>query len=182
MERGTIILLNGVSSSGKSSLSKQLVARLPDFFHLAIDDYDIIIERMEDRESERLIPVPTEDYFHRTVAMFANSGVNLVVDQILHDAHVLRDCVRTLTGFPVLFVGVHCQLEELQRREVRRGDRNIGQAKKQLAFVHQQQESYDVEVDTSKEKIEECAQRIVEHMVDRANWTGWALMKQKMTE
>lgn len=68
--------------------------------------------------------------------MFANSGVNLVVEQILHDPHVLYDCVRTLIGYPVLFVGVHCQPKELQRREISRGDRSIGQAKRQLAFVH----------------------------------------------
>ncbi|MGA9226013.1 MAG: hypothetical protein WB217_06725 [Mesobacillus sp.] len=38
MNKGKIILLNGVSSSGKSSLSKELVKLMPDYFHLSIDD------------------------------------------------------------------------------------------------------------------------------------------------
>ncbi|MEH7884353.1 hypothetical protein V7654_08500 [Bacillus sp. JJ1609] len=63
MKKGKIILLNGVSSSGKTSLSKELINLLPDYFHISIDDFDTIIERIEDRENDRLIPVPTEHFF-----------------------------------------------------------------------------------------------------------------------
>lgn len=91
MTKGLIIVLNGVSSSGKSSLAKELVKELPDFFHLSIDDFDLIIEKMEDRTGERLIPVPTEHFFHRTIQMFSDKGINLVVDQILHDSETLLD-------------------------------------------------------------------------------------------
>lgn len=64
MNTGTAIFLNGVSSSGKSSLAKEMIKHFPDFFHLSIDDFDLMIEKMEDRASERLIPVPTEYFFH----------------------------------------------------------------------------------------------------------------------
>lgn len=72
MNKGKIILLNGVSSSGKTTLSKELVKNAVDYFHLSIDDFDIIIERMENRENNKLIPVPTEYFFHRTIAMFSD--------------------------------------------------------------------------------------------------------------
>ncbi|MGV2644490.1 chloramphenicol phosphotransferase, partial [Clostridium perfringens] len=44
MKRGNIIFLNGVSSSGKTTLAKQLLKRLPDFYHYSIDDFDVVIE------------------------------------------------------------------------------------------------------------------------------------------
>lgn len=162
MLKGKIILLNGVSSSGKSTLSKELVKELSNFFHFSIDDYDIMIERIEDRENERLIPVPTEDFFHDTIRMFSDKGINLIIDQILHNDFTMEDCLFKLKDYPVLFVGVHCPIEELERREVNRGDRAIGQAKFQLQYVHQQNELYDIEVDTYLDSIECCVSRITE--------------------
>lgn len=97
-----------------------------------------------------LIPVPTEHFFHRNIAMFSDKGVNLVVDKILHNEDTTKDCYEILNDYPVLFVGVHCPLTELEKREKDRGDRTIGQAKAQLNYVNQQGEVYDIEVDTSK--------------------------------
>jgi len=173
MKKGKIILLNGVSSSGKSSLSKELEKLLPDYFHLSADDFDTIIERMEDRENDRLIPVPTEHFFHRNLAMFSDKGVNLIVDQILHDEDTLKDCAVILENYPVFIVGVHCPAEELERREKARGDRTIGQAVRQLNFVHQQNEVYDVEVDTHLLNLEESAQVIVDQMQQTEEHKGW---------
>jgi chloramphenicol 3-O phosphotransferase len=164
MSKGRIILLNGVSSSGKSTLSKKLVEKLPDYFHISIDDFDCVIEKMEKRDQNRLIPVPTEYFFHRTIAMFSDKGVNLVVDQVMHDRFTLEDCLETLSEYPVFFVGVHCPLEELERREAVRGDRVIGQAKNQLTFVHQQNERYDINVDTFQDGMEACVDQIIERL------------------
>ncbi|SEN22457.1 chloramphenicol 3-O phosphotransferase [Mesobacillus persicus] len=166
MAQGRIILLNGVSSSGKSSLSKVLVNKLPDHFHYSIDDFDLVIERMEDRENQRLIPVSTEYYFHRTIRMFSDSGINVVVDQILHNDETLQDCLTALKGYPVFFVGVHCSQDELERREKERGDRYLGLATTQLKYVHQQKEPYDIEVNTSMESLEACADQIVKKYLD----------------
>ena len=57
MEKGMIIVLNGVSSSGKSTLAKEITKLRPDFFAFSIDDYDLVIEKMEDRENQHLIPI-----------------------------------------------------------------------------------------------------------------------------
>ncbi|WP_404332670.1 chloramphenicol phosphotransferase CPT family protein [Mesobacillus maritimus] len=173
MERGKIILLNGVSSSGKSSLAKALVKRLPDHFHYSIDDFDVVIERMEDREKQRLIPVPTDYYFHCTIKMFSNSGINLVVDQILHNDDTLKDCLNTLEGYPVYFVGVHCPIHELEKREKARGDRTLGLSRKQLKYVHQQNEVYDIEVNTGYESLDICTDKIVKEYLDAPVLKGW---------
>jgi chloramphenicol 3-O phosphotransferase len=70
VEKGTIIVLNGVSSSGKSSLAKELTKFLPNFFAFSIDDFDIVIEKMEDRVVERLIPIETEYFFIKMLLCF----------------------------------------------------------------------------------------------------------------
>ena len=161
MTKGLIIVLNGVSSSGKSSLAKELVKELTDFYHLSIDDFDSVIDKMEDRAGERLIPVPTEYFFHRTIQMFSDKGINLVVDQILHDSETIFDFEEALRGYPVVFVGVHCSLRELEKREQSRGDRRSGLAKSQLEFVHQQKENYTLEVDTSVDTLSACVEQIL---------------------
>jgi chloramphenicol 3-O phosphotransferase len=172
MKKGNIILLNGVSSSGKSTLCKELVKLLPNYFHFSIDDFDIVIEKMEDRENERLIPIETEYFFHRSIAMFSDRGVNLIIDQILHNTFTTEDCFKALHDYPVLFVGVHCPLEELERREQARGDRTIGQAKHQLQYVHKN-EIYDIEVNTFKENMESCAKRIADALNVDDHPSGW---------
>jgi chloramphenicol 3-O phosphotransferase len=172
MNKGKIILLNGVSSSGKSTLAKELVKKLPDYFHFSIDDFDTIIEKMEDRDSDHLIPVPTEHFFHRNIAMFSDKGVNLVVDQILHNEDTTKDCYEILKDYPVLFVGVHCSLTELEKREKDREDRSVGQAKSQLNYVHKQGEVYDIEVDTS-EGIDSAANAILNKLPGSNSQIGW---------
>lgn len=160
MDKGNIIFLNGVSSSGKSTLAKEIINTLTEYYHISIDNFDIFINTMEDREGNRLIPVETEYFFHRTIAMFSDRGINLIVDHILHDNHTREDCIKVLSNYPVLFVGVHCPLNELEKREKNRGNRNIGQAKQQLNFVHKK-EIYNVEVNTYYENIKSCAKKVI---------------------
>ncbi|QOR67810.1 AAA family ATPase [Cytobacillus suaedae] len=173
MNKGKIIYLNGVSSSGKTSLSKELTKLLQDYFHFSIDDFDYIIEKMEDRQNSRLIPIATEIFYHQTIKMFSDQGVNLLIDDVLHNELSLKSATVTLQDYPVLFVGVHCPLEELERRERERGNRTIGQAKRQLDFVHQNGETYDVEVDTFLEMIDACTNRIVMAVDQNLFSHGW---------
>lgn len=159
MHQGNIIFLNGVSSSGKSTLARGLIQRLPGYFQFGSDLYDELIEKMEDRENGRLIPVDTEVFIHRTIRMFSDCGVNLVVDHILHNEPTLQDFQQTLAGYPILLVGVHCPLAVLEQRERERGDRWLGLAASQLEFVHKQLQ-YDLEINTHLDSLEDNLERI----------------------
>ena len=179
MNKGFIILLNGVSSSGKTSLAKGLLQQLDDYFHLSLDDFDKLIEIMEDRDKNRLIPVATEEFYHRTIAMFADKGINLIIDHILVDELVQRDCLEVLIDYPVLFIGVHCDVEELDRREYQRGDRNIGQGRSQLTFVHTN-EIYDISINTSQLKLDACVKKITTKVKHNKNFDGFAKTYKKI--
>ena len=153
MHKGKIIVLNGVSSSGKTIIAKELAKILPDYFHVSIDDYDYLIEKMEDRENGKLIPVETDIFFHRQLKIFSDFGVNLIVDHVILNDMVLNDIQKTFVGYPVIFVAVHCPIEILNRREKERRDRKIGQAAQQLDFVHKNIQ-YDLEIDTHQRSLE----------------------------
>ncbi len=56
-------------------------------------------------------------------------------------------------------MGVKCPLEELERRELARGDRQIGFARMQYERVHRYGE-YDYEIDTHDHTPEECAAQL----------------------
>lgn len=167
-----IIVLNGVSSSGKSTLAKELTKLLPDFFAFSVDDYDLVIEKMEDRENERLIPIETEHFYYKNAAMFSDRGVNVILDQILHDPITEENFYETLKSYPILLVGVHCPAQELKRREESRGDRSIGQAVSQLSYVHKQ-EVYDIEVNTYTHTMVECAKEIVDFLKSNTALSGF---------
>lgn len=91
----------------------------------------------------------------------------------------LDDCLKVLHDYPILFVGVHCPIEELERRERNRGDRIIGQARKQLSYVHRN-EVYDIEVNTLLEGVGRCSERIVKALRDGRQPGGWLRTFERM--
>ena len=167
----TVILLNGTSSAGKTSIAKVL-QRLMDvpYLHVPIDSFeDMMPERdiFGEPGSAEWQPLFNRmlSGFHHSVAALAAAGSNLVVDHLLVQGVVpqnwLAECLDLLAPFTVYFIGVHCPLEELRRRELARGDRGIGQAERQLGRVHRHG-VYDLELDTSLLSAEQCALKIKE--------------------
>lgn len=161
------MLLNGTSSSGKSTIAKELLEVLDGtWFHLAIDQFHHVRARRDWTEEEFLAVFQrTVLGFHRAVAGMVSAGNNVVVDHILGERWRLEDCLTVFDGLPVLFVGVRCALPELERRERDRGNRTIGRAAVQFPLVHQHG-VYDVEVDSDRHTPAECAAQIRERLHD----------------
>lgn len=158
-KKGHIILLNGTSSSGKSTTAKEIIKMLPEYFHLSVDEYAYFIDLVEARDDKRLIPVETYHYFHRNIAMFSDSGVSVVVDTVFDCEESRKDFFNVLQEYPVLQVGVHCPEDVLVLREQERGDRRLGQAKEQIDIVHKNM-SYDLSIDTHHGDQRENIQKI----------------------
>ncbi|MEV0313052.1 chloramphenicol phosphotransferase CPT family protein [Nonomuraea fuscirosea] len=158
---GQVLLLNGTSSSGKSSIAEQLLLILDrPFFHMPVDAINAMRAR---RRTLELAPdelaatlARTRAGFHRAVAGMAQAGNDLVVDYVLSEQWRLLDCLTVLNGLDVVFIGVHCSEQELTRRERARGDRQPGQAAAQLRQVHSYG-TYDIECDTTTNSPRDCA-------------------------
>jgi len=164
----TIVLLNGASSSGKSSIARALLDVLDTpWFHMAVDAFGAM--RSEAPVPEAEVPAMltrTRAGFHRAVAGMASAGNDIVVDHVLSERWRLDDCLDVFTGLDVVFVGVHCPVGELARRELARGDRIPGQAAAHVAQVHAHGR-YDIEVDSSRLTPAEAAARIAAYLRDR---------------
>ncbi|MDX1352725.1 MAG: hypothetical protein R3254_06910, partial [Thiomicrorhabdus sp.] len=115
-----IILLNGASSSGKSTLAKQLQKdSCEPFWHWSFDhlrDQTILpMERF--RSNEFSWEVQREaifDGFHRSIAAFASSGNNLIIEHIIENRIWHLQLQELLKPFNLLFVGLHCPLDTLK--------------------------------------------------------------------
>ena len=153
-EPGRIILINGASSAGKSTLARALQQKLDiPFWHFSFDhlrDSNALpMARIRSGEIEWSDMRPAVfDGFHRCLPALAEAGNNLIVDHIIENEEWMWDLVKLLSPFDVFFVGVHCPLTELERRERDRGNRRLGEARMDYKAVHGFVE-YDLEIDST---------------------------------
>jgi chloramphenicol 3-O phosphotransferase len=154
-EPGKIILFNGASSAGKSTLARSLQQKLHEpFLHWSFDHLResnaLPMARIQNGELDWAVMRPAVfDGFHRSLPAFAKAGNNLIVDHIIEQKQWMDDLVQLLVPFDVFFVGVHCPLPELERRERQRADRRIGEARRDFHAVHRFTE-YDLDIDAAQ--------------------------------
>ena len=166
---GRIILLNGASSSGKSTLALELqeAMELP-FLHVSSDALVAAGLLPRRRESEGPFAWWEEmrprffDGFHRCLPAMAAAGNDLIVEHVIEFAAWRRALAELLAGFDVFLVGVHCDPSELDRRERARGDRRIGEwrAHVEKDRIHEFGR-YDFEVDTTHAPSGALANQII---------------------
>ncbi|WP_092780313.1 phosphotransferase-like protein [Jannaschia pohangensis] len=156
---GHVIILHGPSSSGKSTTATAIqdLAELP-FWHISIDhlrDGGVLpserIARKEFLWSD--LRKPFFDGFHGSLAAYAGAGNNLIIEHIFDTPEFVTQLKALLAPFDVFFVGLHCEVEELRRRERVRGDRPIGSAELDNRTVHSGR-VYDIELDGQKNAME----------------------------
>lgn len=172
MKQGMIVLMNGTSSSGKTSISNELMNQkeIP-FHHLSVDDFikgffnnqfsDIEPTREVDEQViAQIMFDPLNSMYYSTIKLFSEMGLNVIVDTVIENDKWFNDCLDVFFDQPTLFIGVICSKEELIRREQTRGDRQIGLAASQFSKVYCIDE-YDLEVNTEEMTPIECAEKIL---------------------
>lgn len=163
------IVLNGTSSSGKTSVARsiQKLSKQP-VLHTSLDTFIDMFDwasiSVQDRKDCHAVGVSN---FHRSLQILASSRFPLVIDHVFERMDWFRDCFAALDGTPTLFVGVHCPLNLVEERERERGDRRIGLARMQFDLVHEDK-AYDLEVDTSVMSSHQCAEAILEACASEA--------------
>ena len=132
VEPGTIVVLNGVPRSGKSSIAAAIQASSSDpWVNLGVDlwreatppKFQPGIGLRPGGERPDLEPFVVASFagLYDAIAAQSRLGLNVVVDVGHHDAfsrplHVLPMCAARLRGLPVLFVGVRCPLPVIMAR------------------------------------------------------------------
>lgn len=174
---GTVIVLNGTSSAGKTSLSTAVQQSLDrPFLEAGLDKFLWMLPAQYRRAPlwDEVMGRVTEagpvghqlvKGMHQAIASLSRAGSNVVADHVLIEPTWLTHCAEALAGLPTLFVGVACPLAVLEQRERARGDRTLGQATRQHAVVHRGAR-YDLVIDTSRMSPAEGAALIARHLED----------------
>ncbi|MCK4257910.1 MAG: AAA family ATPase [Halanaerobiales bacterium] len=178
MGKGKIILVDGSSSAGKTSLAKELLAVLPEeYLYLSSDEFyermmeDVMnlgLTSLKDKENinllkgRELLSSGIMDLFYHIVKTISELGINVVLDHGINKKN-LKKSIIFFDNYPVTFVGLTCPLHELERRERERGDRYMGTARRQNK-INNFAKKHDIEVDTYISNIGECVEEIVEFL------------------
>jgi chloramphenicol 3-O phosphotransferase len=205
MPTGKIILLNGSSSSGKTTLSHALQKAFREpYQHIALDQFrDGMPGRYRGLNSPpgtpgaqglNIVPVDHADSrvteirfgdmgktmlkaMRRAIRTFALEGQNVIIDDILFETDFLKDYLLVLKNIEVIFVGVRCGLDTVNEREGKRSGRFPGTATSHFEIVHQNLQ-YDLEVDTRASSPDSCASQIVEFIQDNKP-TAFKLLRSR---
>ncbi len=168
MEKGRIIFLNGVTSSGKTSIVDALQEREDIFFYVVAND---LFEQMVGDRYLR------EDYWkylsdviimmYHTAKLYSDMGKNVLIDGILVEREEIKphyeQLLEILKENPLDIVEVHCPLDICRERNCMREDRYETQSEEQLALMAKNI-TYRVKVDTSVHSSAECADIIMKEL------------------
>lgn len=180
---GRVIFLNGASCSGKTTLTAALQATLGGiWFRMAVDDFNLRLRdalAAKDSARDQATHQRMVLGFHRSTAAFARAGNDVIVDHVLGEQWRLDDCLQVFDGLSVTFVGLHCQLPELERRASERSNRRVGAARLQFPLVHQHG-LYDIEVDSGSWAPEVCAKSVRDFVAGGEPPTAFATLRARL--
>jgi chloramphenicol 3-O phosphotransferase len=171
-----VIVLNGGSSSGKSTLATCLQARLNGtWLTLGIDDLIRALSHgPRDTGAGGTLEITSDGSvvvgeafraaelaWYEGVTAMARTGIGVIVDDVFLGGGASQACLQAaLQGLAVVWVGVRCDGAVAEAREAGRGDRTTGMARDQAERVHQGVR-YDLVVETSDAPADDCAATIV---------------------
>ena len=205
-QSGTVIVLNGVSSVGKSSIQCQIQGSFEQPY-LAMGFDTLMLRMAPDRYLRRPDPddrdvfwfdVSTDSHgaplhalrlgplgqrfvsgMHHAIAALASRGNNVVVDYAAYEREWLQELADVLSCVTAYFIGLRAPLSVLERRERMRGDRPRGSARAHYDEIHKHA-LYDLELDTSACSPQECAETIGEHLAARPVPTAFERLRERL--
>ena len=168
MEKGKIIFLNGVTSSGKTSIVEALQERRDVFFYVVANDLfqEMVGEQYLQEDYWKYLSEVIIMMYH-TAKLYSDMGKNVLIDGILVEREEIKPHYRRLMEImkdsPLDVVEVYCPLDICRQRNIERGDRYESQSEEQAALMSKDIK-YRMRVDTYKHSSKECAEQIVKEL------------------
>ena len=168
MEKGRIIYLNGVTSSGKTSIVEALQARRDVFFYVVANDLfqEMIGEEYLQEDYWKYLGEVIIMMYH-TAKLFSDMGKNVIIDSILVEregvAPHYERMKEILGNNPLDIVEIYCPLDICRQRNIDRGDRYESQSDEQAELMAKDIR-YSMRVDTSLLSPAECADKILREL------------------
>ena len=172
-----VVVLNGGSSSGKSSIARNLQEVLPGIWlTFGVDTFIDALPAGGDSPRAGITFEPDgtitfspehralERSWYTGLSGIARAGAHLILDEVLLSGRAGQERLRSaFSGVELIWVAVRCDPDVAASREARRLDRVEGMARQQALSVHAGV-VYDVEVDTTHSSTEECVRDIARQL------------------
>jgi chloramphenicol 3-O phosphotransferase len=159
---GKVIVLNGTSSSGKTTIAKAIQSKSSDIYLLC--SLDAFWDMTPYGVPAGSVNFPNMKLaLAKSVRALAETGHNVIVDVIFCGPKTFSEFKRELNALELVLVKVECPIEELRIREISRGDRKVGLAESQIESVHDNV-VYDVSINTLDNSPSDCADKIMKHL------------------
>lgn len=168
MQKGRIIFLNGVTSSGKTSIVEALQERKDIFFYVVANDLfeQMVGDKYLQEDYWRYLSEVIIMMYH-TAKLYSDMGKNVLIDGILVEREEIKphyeQLLEILKDNPLDIVEVYCPLDICKQRNIIRGDRYETQSEEQHELMAKNIK-YSMKVDTSVYSSAECADIIVKEL------------------
>lgn len=171
MNKGRIIFLNGVTSSGKTSIVDALQEREDVFFYVVAND---LFEQMVGdgylrRDYWKYLSEVIIMMYH-TAKLYSDMGKNVLIDGILVEREEIKphyhQLLEILRDNPLDVVEVYCPPDICRQRNLRRQDRRETQSDEQAERMAKDIR-YSLRVDTSIQSPAECADIILRQLFNQ---------------
>ena len=160
-----LLLLNGPSSAGKSSIAGGLQQALRRYgaapLIISIDDYMKIGTDEEIWEDDVFEVMPD---MCRDITPALRQGKWVIVDHVITSARIYEALLNAAAGFDVVKILVSCSLETLLKREKERGNRFAGSAEASLKYLYPK-EGYDLRIDSGTTDAASSAAKIMDFLL-----------------
>lgn len=167
------MVLNGGSSSGKSSITRALQGLASGtWLTFGVDAFIDALPGRGDSPQAGITFEPDgtitfspvyrtlEQTWYTGLASMAKSGAHILLDEVLLSGGIRQEHLASVfSDVTVTWVGIHCDPDVAAAREARWADRAQGMARQQALSVHRGM-TYDFEVDTTHRSAEDCAHDI----------------------
>ena len=168
MDKGRIIFLNGVTSSGKTSIVEALQERDDIFFYVVANDlFQEMIGEKYLRENYWKYLSEVIIMMYHTAKLYSDMGKNVLIDGILVERDEIsphyQRLLEILRDNPLDLVEVYCPLDICRKRNIIRGDRYESQSDEQYELLAKNIKSR-LRVDTSLYSPSECADIIIKEL------------------
>lgn len=166
MNKGKIIFLNGVTSSGKTSIARTLQKQESGVFFYALSNdmfeecvgYDYLVKDYWKHLGDAIF------IMYGTAKSLSDAGHNVIIDGMLFEPKEIPMHYKRLTELmkdnPLFIVEVSCPLEICRQRNIARGDRGEFQSHEQHEMMAKNVE-YSLTVQSDLYTANRCAEQIL---------------------
>jgi chloramphenicol 3-O phosphotransferase len=168
-----IIYLNGVTSTGKTSIGKAIQNKADRNIYIFSND---IFAELASRKCIKnnfwyYLGDAILNMYYAAAAMAKNGAVVIIDGMLTNEPELIRRLGKShyevikscFSDIEVCLVDVYCPLEECRKRNIERGDRGEYQSHTQSEFM-QKDIYHSFRVDTLINSPEQCAKQILENL------------------